>query len=108
MARGAASAPERWGLRELGAGSGLVDFDGRGMPALVTSSPRYQPEPEEVRVLQLARSPALQWSEVLPKGVILQVTSADLDGTKRQAAVLGVWMPDGSSEIQVIRSIPPQ
>ena len=108
VARGAVSDSERWVLRELGAGSGLVDFDGRGMPALVTSSPRYRPEPEEVRVLQLARLPVLKWSEVLPKGQILQVTSADLDGTKRQAALLGVWMPDGSSEIQLMRSIPPQ
>jgi len=106
MARGPSDS-DRWTLRELGAGSGLVDFEGRGAPALVTSSPRLHPEPEEIRVLQLAKSPTLRWSEELPIGLILQVTGADLDGTKRQAAVLGVWMPDGSGEIQLIRSWPP-
>jgi len=106
VARGGPSGADRWALRELGAGSGLVDFEGRGVPALVTSSPRFHSEPEEVRVLQLTKAPTLKWTAVLPIGLILQVTGADLDGTKRQAAVLGVWRPDGSGEIQVLRSLP--
>jgi hypothetical protein len=104
LARGSLSDPEAFHLSDLGAGSGLVDFDGRGSPALVTSSPQYDPVMDQIRVLQLGGAPALQWSGAVPGGVVLQVVGADLNGSKHQSAVLGVWMPDGSSEIQVIRS----
>jgi hypothetical protein len=103
LARGSLSDPDALHLTELGAGSGLVDFDGRGNPALVTSSPQYNPMPDQIRVLQLAGTPALEWSDPVSQGGVFQIVGADLEGNKRQSAVVGVWMPDGNSEIQVIR-----
>jgi hypothetical protein len=103
LARGSLADPDALHLTELGAGSGLVDFEGRGNPALVTSSPQYDPTPDQIRVFQLASAPALEWSDPVSQGGVLQIVGADLEGNKRQSAVVGVWMPDGSSEIQVIR-----
>ena len=103
LARGSLSDPNALHLTELGAGSGLVDFDGRGNPALVTSSPQYDPMPDQIRVLQLASAPALEWSDPVTQGGVLQIVGADLEGNRRQSAVVGIWMPDGNSEIQVIR-----
>jgi hypothetical protein len=103
LARGSLADPDALHLTELGAGSGLVDFDGRGNPSLVTSSPQYDPMPDQIRVFQLASAPALEWTDPVSQGGVLQIVGADLEGNKRQSAVVGVWMPDGNSEIQVIR-----
>jgi hypothetical protein len=103
LARGSLADPGAMHLTELGAGSGLVDFDGGGNPSLVTSSSQYDPMPDQIRVFQLASAPALQWNDPVSQGEVLQIVGADLEGNKQQSAVVGVWMPEGNSEIQVIR-----
>src|SRR5260370_16486874 len=57
LARGSLSDPNALHLTELGAGSGLVDFDGRGNPPLVTNSPPSDPLPAQIRLLHLDRAP---------------------------------------------------
>jgi hypothetical protein len=105
-------------LSGVGVGSGWVDFDGTGVPHLVASSPQFQPAPEEIRVLSLApvstdagishslangsAEPALVWQDAMNRGRVAQVVAADFTGHGRQSAVLAVWMPDGTTELQVL------
>jgi len=105
-------------LSGVGVGSGWVDFDGTGVPRLVASSPQFQPAPEEIRVLSFAPDPTdggtshgfanvsaqpmLVWQDAMNRGRVAQVVAADFTGHGRQSAVLAIWMPDGTTELQVL------
>ena len=105
-------------LPGVGVGSGWVDFDGAGVPRLVASSPQFQPAPEEIRVLSFAPDPTdagasrgfgngsphpvLVWQDGMTLGRVAQVVAADFTGRGRQSAVLAIWMPDGTTELQVL------
>ncbi|MBJ6761873.1 VCBS repeat-containing protein [Myxococcaceae bacterium JPH2] len=94
-------------LSGLGAGSALGDLDGDGVPELITTSPLLQPTPDVLRVVSLAHDAPLGreplWQGSLPAGRALQVVTADLDGDKRRAVVVGLWKPDGTSELFLLR-----
>jgi hypothetical protein len=91
----------------LGAGSALGDLDGDGTPELITTSPQLFPMPDMVRVYPLAgddpTSHGMLWQSALPPGRALQVITADLDGDRQHEVLVGLWHPDGSGEIFLMR-----
>ncbi len=96
-------------LRGLGAGSTLADVDGDGYAELVTSEPDFLPSPEVLRVLKAptltgaGTGEPVRFRKELPRGRVLQIAGADLDGQGAQALIVAVWLPDGSTELQVHR-----
>ncbi len=106
-----AAEPRSLELRGLGAGTALADVDGDGYAELVTSEPHFAPNPEALRVL---RAPALagaasldsvRFRKELARGRILQIAGADLDGQRAHSLIVAVWLPDGSTELQVQRRV---
>jgi hypothetical protein len=101
----AGSAPSR--LSGLGAGSALGDLDGDGVPELLTTSPQLSPSPDVLRVhAATGEDPAVHeplWQGALPAGRALHVVTADLDGDKRREVVVGLWKPDGTGELFLLR-----
>ena len=92
-------------LASLGAGTALVDLDGDARPELVTSSPLFAPEPDEVRVMDGSGKNVLWQAPV--RGRVLQVVGAALEKDKPRALAVGVWLPDGTSELQLYRRASP-
>ncbi|MBX5483747.1 MAG: VCBS repeat-containing protein [Myxococcaceae bacterium] len=95
-------------LRGLGAASALIDVDGDGAAELVTTEAAWAPAPEVLRVLRApslgSPSPdAVRFRKEIPRGRALQVVGADLDGDAADEVILAVWLPDGSTELQVYR-----
>ena len=43
------------------------------------------------------------WQGPLPPGRALQVVTADLDGDKRREVLVGLWQPDGTGELFLLR-----
>jgi len=101
----AGAAPLR--LSSLGAGSALGDLDGDGEPELVTTSPLLRPSPDVLRVHALQGTDTTTheplWQGALPSGRALVVVTADLDGDDRREVVVGLWKPDGTSELFLLR-----
>jgi hypothetical protein len=91
----------------LGAGSALGDLDGDGTPELITTSPQLFPIPDMVRVYPLAgddpTSHGVIWQSALPPGRALQVVTADLDGDRQREVLVGLWHPDGTGEVFLMR-----
>jgi hypothetical protein len=97
-------------LSGVGAGAALVDLDGDGHPELVTSEAAFSPSPEVLRVLRApslgassSAAEAVRFRKELPRGRILQVAGADLEGTGAKSLIVAVWLPDGGTELQVYR-----
>jgi hypothetical protein len=94
-------------MQGLGAGSALGDLDGDGRPELITTSPLLFPNPDFVRVHALtgddptAHSPL--WQSTLPVGRALQVVTADLDLDHRREVLVGLWLPDGTGQVVLMR-----
>ncbi|WP_342375131.1 VCBS repeat-containing protein [Myxococcus stipitatus] len=91
----------------LGTGSALGDLDGDGTPELLTTSALLQPSPDVLRVHSLrAEDPVAHeplWQGSLPPGRALFVVVADLDGDERREVVVGMWKPDGTGELFLLR-----
>lgn len=99
---------ESWKLSGLGTATALIDLDGDRLPKLVTTTALYNPERDELRVLQGGPiEPATGWRGPIPRGRALQMTAASSGREKPEHVVLGVWLPDGSGELQVFRKVSP-
>ncbi|WP_141592289.1 VCBS repeat-containing protein [Myxococcus sp. AB056] len=101
----AGAAPVRW--TNLGAGSALGDLDGDGVPELITTSTQLTPAPDVLRVHGTSGDdPGTHeplWQGALPTGRALYVVTARLDGDKRREVIVGLWKPDGTSELFLLR-----
>ncbi len=97
----------------------LADLDGDGAVELLTTSTRFFPDGDEVRVVSIAaieaiaaragalsEAPAL-WSGVTPRGRVLVSAAGDLDGDGADEVVLGSWLTDGTGELHVARRVAP-
>jgi hypothetical protein len=97
----------------------LADLDGDGTAELVSTSPRFFPEQDEVRVLAVAAVEAIAahagslgeaapiWSGPTPRGRVLTAAAADLDGDGAEEVVLGSWLADGTGELLIARRSAP-
>ncbi len=117
-------------LRDAAAAMALVDIDGDGEPEIITTSSRYRADPDELRVLSApedgrastsppatpsldagaldrAISPRELWRGPVRGGSALQVVGAKLEAGKSAQIVVGVWMPDGSGQLQVFWRVSP-
>ncbi|MBN1208631.1 MAG: VCBS repeat-containing protein [Myxococcaceae bacterium] len=94
-------------LQGLGAGSALGDLDGDGTPELITTAPELFPAPDVVRVYALTgddpTSHAVLWQSALPAGRAIQVVTADLDKDYQREVLVGLWHPDGTGEVFLMR-----
>jgi hypothetical protein len=94
-------------IQGLGAGSALGDLDGDGTPELITTAPQLFPSPDVVRVYALtgddptAHGPL--WQSTLPSGRALHVVTADLDTDNQREVLVGLWHPDGTGEVFLMR-----
>jgi hypothetical protein len=84
-------------LSDVGAGAALVPWDG-GM-RVAASSAAAAPERDRLRIVDTDGERA----RIEVPGRILQVTLAAFDLEASPALLLGIWTPDGGSEIRVVR-----
>ncbi len=92
-------------LPPLGAGLALGDFDGDGVSELAASG--LVLADDRIRILRLdgkSGAPLFE-SEPLP-GAVNAGAAGDLNGDGRDEAVLGAWLPDGSSQLYVLGGEP--
>jgi hypothetical protein len=99
----------------------LIDVDGDGDPELVTTSWRYRPEADELRVLpgppqSSARSASTVdggapnqelWRGTIQGGWALQLVGARAGAGRPDQIVVAVWMPDGSAQLRLFRRVAP-
>jgi hypothetical protein len=106
----------------------LIDVDGDGEPEFVTTSSRYRPEPDELRVLSapaqkptssestLGRAAASVdggvanqelWRGTIQGGWALQLVGARAGAGQPEQIVVAVWMPDGAAQLRVFRRVAP-
>ena len=99
----------------------LIDVDGDGEPELVTTSGRYRPEAEELRVLAAPPQPSARsastvdggapseelWRGTIQGGWAVQLVGARSGAGRPDQIVVAVWMPDGSAQLRVFRRVPP-
>ena len=45
------------------------------------------------------------WQGATPRGRAIVALGADLDGDKAEEIVVGVWLPDGTGELLVVRAV---
>jgi hypothetical protein len=94
-------------IQGLGAGSALGDLDGDGTPELITTAPQLFPAPDAVRVYALTgddpTAHSVLWQSALPAGRAIHVVTADLDKDNHREVLVGVWHPDGTGEVFLMR-----
>jgi len=96
------------GLSGIGAGTALFDVDGDGTPELATTSAAYAPEVEELRVyVDGPWGAPPKWQLAVTRGRVMAAAAAHLDRERAQQLLLGTWLPDGTSELLVIRRVAP-
>jgi FG-GAP repeat len=91
----------------IGAGSALGDLDGDGTPELIATSPQLFPAPDVVRVYALTgddpTTHGVLWQSTLPPGRAFHVVTADLDRDNHREVLVGLWHPDGTGEVFLMR-----
>lgn len=93
----------------LGSGSALADVDGDGFPELVSTSAEFAPATDELTIYPLPQASTpdalskIRFRAPIQKGRALAVTGADVDGDGAQEVAVAVWLPDGTSELQLFR-----
>lgn len=97
-------------LLGLASASALVDLDGDGSPELLSTLNEFNPPQDELRVFALPQSSSaepLQHSARLPvsRGRVLQLAAADVDGDGPQEVIAASWLPDGTTELQLVRRV---
>lgn len=115
VARGAIPASR---LSGIGTGSVLADLDGDGSPEAVVTSARTVGDVDELRILALGAFEAAQarggdvgeatplWQRPL-RGRAVVAAAGDLDASGSDEVVLGLWQPDGTGELLVLRRVAP-
>lgn len=88
-------------LAGVGAGAAAVDLAADGVLLVAASSGAAAPATDRLRLL--AAADGAERASVEVPGRILQVTAADVDGDGHEVVVLGVWRPDGGSELLLVR-----
>lgn len=116
LSRGVPPTAVFWGASSAAV---LTDLDGDGTPELLATSPRFFPDGDEVKVLQVSAVEAVAghagqlseatavWSGATPRGRVLACAAGDLDADGAEEVVLGVWLSDGTGELYVARRITP-
>lgn len=99
-------------LAGLASASALVDLDGDGTPELLSTLNEFNPSPDELRIFPLPQSSSpdalvLISKHAIPRGRVLQLAAADVDGDGAQEVVAAAWLPDGTTELQIIRRVKP-
>jgi hypothetical protein len=115
-------------FRNVAAAMALIDIDGDGEPEIVTTSPQYRAQPDELLVLEPPLNPGAaaplasapgdagtpdvrvlgeRWRGPVRGGWAVQVSGARLGAGRAPQIVVGVWMPDGSGQLQVFRAVSP-
>jgi hypothetical protein len=95
-------------LMGIGAGTALFDVDGDGSPELATTSAAYAPELDEVRIyVDGPWGAPPKWQLPVARGRVMAATAAHLERERAQQLVLAVWLPDGTSELVVVRRVAP-
>jgi len=97
----------------------LADLDGDQSPELVTTSSRFFVDGDDVRVVPVAAAEAIAarsgsladatpvFSGATPRGRVLAIAAADLDGDGTEEVVLGAWLADGTGELLLARRVAP-
>jgi len=95
-------------LTGIGAATALFDVDGDGTPELATSSAAFGPELDELRVyVDGPWGAPPKWQLAVARGRVMAAAAARLDRERAQQLLLGTWLPDGTSELLVIRRVAP-
>lgn len=89
-------------LQGVGAGAAAVDLAADGVVRIAASSGAAAPAVDRLRLL--AATDGAERASIDVPGRILQVAAADVDGDGREALLLGIWRPEGGSELRLLRS----
>lgn len=117
------AATGRTWVTGAGAGTALADLDGDGLPEVVLSAPRYQADPDELRVVSatqleargqrelerprpdVAEVPSL-WQGTVGRGRAVVMATGALEPGDAEQVVVGLWQADGAGELVLLRRQP--
>lgn len=88
-------------LPAVGSGAAAVDLAADGVVRIAASSSAAAPAVDRLRLL--AAADGAERSSLEVPGRIVQVAAADVDGDGRESLLLGIWRPEGGSELRLVR-----
>ncbi len=109
------SEPPRYLRRRIGGvgAATLGDVDGDGRAELIASSPLFAPAAEELRVMSFDRdaaedaAPVVRWQSTVTRGRVTALARAELDGDGIDELFIALALPDGTTELQLLRRLKP-